>query len=135
MTNNKRIDAELLKRITIEVESRASPNQPGSHVMTNEDSSSDQDCLNESTYAESGMGRSHETEYLVEFLGKVLQGVCKSFMIIVLLLTCNSLSLIYVSTVLHYRLFFISPLLFLLYMWAHDTYLTILESILSTLGH
>jgi hypothetical protein len=107
MTNNKRIDAELLKRIMIEVENRASSNQPGSHVMTNDDSSSDQDCLNESTYAVSGMGRSHETEYFVEFLGKVLQRVCKSFMIIVLLLTCNSLSLsfIYVSTVLNYRFF------------------------------
>lgn len=93
MTNNKRIDAELLKRIMIEVENRASPNQPGSHVMTNDDSSSDQDCLNESTYAVYAMGRSHETEYLVEFLGKVLQRVCKSFMIIVLLLTCDSLSL------------------------------------------
>ncbi|KAE8126170.1 hypothetical protein FH972_020914 [Carpinus fangiana] len=78
MTNNKRIDAELLKRIMIEVENRASPNQPGSHVMTNDDSSSDQDCLNESTYAVSGMGRSHETEYLVEFLGKVLQRIVRS---------------------------------------------------------
>jgi hypothetical protein len=99
MTSNKRIDAELLKRIMIEVENRSSPVQSGSHP--NDDSSTDQDCLNESAYAESGMGRSHETEYLVELLGKVLQRVCKSFMIIVLLLTPNSLalSLIYVSTV------------------------------------
>lgn len=88
MTSNKRIDIELLKRIMIEVERRASTDHSGSPVMTNDDNFTDQDCpadsqidrlnLNESPNAESVERRSRETEHL-EILGKVLQRVFKYF--------------------------------------------------------
>lgn len=76
----------------IEVEIRASTNQSASPVMTNHDDCCDQDYaadyqvdhLNKSTQGDTGVGRSRETEYLVEFLGKVLQQVGNFFMIIVL---------------------------------------------------
>lgn len=60
ITNNKRIDAELLERIVAEVEIRASHTTPD---MMDEDN-----CSTE-------VGKSRETEHLVEFLGKVLQQV------------------------------------------------------------
>lgn len=82
----KRINAELLTRIMIEVEIRASTNQSASPVMTNHDDCCDQDYaadyqvdhLNKSTQGDTGVGRSCETEYLVEFLGKVLQQIVRS---------------------------------------------------------
>ncbi|VVA28890.1 PREDICTED: tetratricopeptide repeat [Prunus dulcis] len=63
ITNNKRIDAELLERIVAEVEIRASHTTPD---MTDEDK-----CSTE-------VGQSRETEHLVEFLGKVLQQIVRS---------------------------------------------------------
>ncbi|ONI20710.1 hypothetical protein PRUPE_2G030300 [Prunus persica] len=63
ITNNKRIDAELLERIVAEVEIRASHTTPD---MTDEDN-----CSTE-------VGKSRETEHLVEFLGKVLQQIVRS---------------------------------------------------------
>lgn len=97
MTRNKRIDAEILKRIMIEVERRASTDHSRSPMTTNDDNCADQSCtddcgvdgLNESRHADSGLGRSRETEYLVEFLGKVLRRVCKFFMVILLLSLFN----------------------------------------------
>lgn len=68
LTNNKRIDAELLERIMTEVESMAS--------LTNAAMTDEHNCLvNEMTKAESEVGKSREAEHLVEFLGKVLQQV------------------------------------------------------------
>lgn len=116
MTKNKRIDAEILKRIMIEVERRASTNHSRSPMMTNDDNSADQGCTddcgvdgpNESRHADSGLGRSRETEYLVEFLGKVLQRVCKFVMIIILLLHFSTR--VYILTVLYFRfIYFICP--------------------------
>ncbi|KAG2668551.1 hypothetical protein I3760_15G165800 [Carya illinoinensis] len=86
MTRNKRIDAEILKRIMIEVERRASTDHSRSPMTTNDDNCADQSCtddcgvdgLNESRHADSGLGRSRETEYLVEFLGKVLRRIVQS---------------------------------------------------------
>ncbi|PQQ16533.1 tetratricopeptide repeat protein 27 homolog [Prunus yedoensis var. nudiflora] len=63
ITNNKRIDAELLERIVAEVEIRAAHTTPD---MTDEDN-----CPTE-------VGKSRETEHLVEFLGKVLQQIVRS---------------------------------------------------------
>ncbi|KAK7818679.1 tetratricopeptide repeat protein 27 like protein [Quercus suber] len=85
MTSNKRIDIELLKRIMIVVERRASTDHSGSSVMTNDDNFTDQECpvdsqidiLNESTNAESVERRSRETEHL-EILGKVLQRMVRN---------------------------------------------------------
>jgi hypothetical protein len=86
MTSNKRIDTELLKRIMVEVERRASTNHSGSPVMTNDDNCTDKnrqadsqiDHLNESIYAVSVESWSRKTEHL-DLLGKVLQRVCKYF--------------------------------------------------------
>ncbi|KAK4573444.1 hypothetical protein RGQ29_031415 [Quercus rubra] len=85
MTSNKRIDIELLKRIMIVVQRRASTDHSGSPVMTNDDNFTDQECpvdsqidrLNESTNAESVERRSRETEHL-EILGKVLQRMVRN---------------------------------------------------------
>ncbi|CAL8114489.1 unnamed protein product [Prunus armeniaca] len=63
ITNNKRIDAELLERIVAEVEIRASHTTPD---MTDEDN-----CSTE-------VGKFRETEHLIEFLGKVLQQIVRS---------------------------------------------------------
>lgn len=71
LTNNKRIDAELLERIMTEVESMAS--------LTNAAMTDEHNCLlNEMTKAESEVGKSREAEHLVEFLGKVLQQIVRS---------------------------------------------------------
>lgn len=85
MTSNKRIDTELLKRIMVEVERRASTNHSGSPVMTNDDNCTDKnrqadsqiDHLNESIYAVSVESWSRKTEHL-DLLGKVLQRVVRN---------------------------------------------------------
>ncbi|KAK4598899.1 hypothetical protein RGQ29_016089 [Quercus rubra] len=85
MTSNKRIDIELLKRIMIVVERRASTDHSGSPVMIIDDNFTDQECpadsqidrLNESTNAESVERRSRETQHL-EILGKVLQRMVRN---------------------------------------------------------
>ncbi|KAM5550824.1 hypothetical protein ABKV19_027262 [Rosa sericea] len=69
LTNNKRIDAELLERIMTEVESMASPTNS---AMTDD---GDNFPVSGTTNAESDVGKSWEAEHLVEFLGKVLQQV------------------------------------------------------------
>ncbi|PRQ55006.1 putative acetyltransferase A, auxiliary subunit [Rosa chinensis] len=69
LTNNKRIDAELLERIMTEVESVASPTNS---AMTDD---GDNFPVSGTTNAESDVGKSREAEHLVEFLGKVLQQV------------------------------------------------------------
>lgn len=79
MTSNKRVDAELLERIMEEVEKGISVSLFSTSIddqnnQVHLDSSIDPE--NEST-VESGEGRSHETEQLVNFLGKVLQQVHK----------------------------------------------------------
>ncbi|PRQ55022.1 putative tetratricopeptide-like helical domain-containing protein [Rosa chinensis] len=69
LTNNKRIDAELLERIMTEVESMASP--------TNSSMTDDEDnfLVSGTTNAASEVGKSREAEHLVEFLGKVIQQI------------------------------------------------------------
>ncbi|GMY12667.1 tetratricopeptide repeat protein 27 homolog [Fagus crenata] len=85
MTSNKRIDTELLKRIMVEVERRASTNHSGSPVMTNDDNCTDKnrqadsqiDHLNESIYAVSVESWSRKIEHF-DLLGKVLQRVVRN---------------------------------------------------------
>ncbi|XP_061998164.1 uncharacterized protein LOC133715625 isoform X2 [Rosa rugosa] len=72
LTNNKRIDAELLERIMTEVESMASPTNSS---MTDVE---DNFLVCGTTNAASEVGKSREAEHLVEFLGKVLQQIVRS---------------------------------------------------------
>ena len=95
LTNNKRIDSELLERITLEMEKRTSTRQPVSsdkktrQPVSSEGANNDS-CtgsahpsdpnvihVGDSTSSDSGMGISRENENLVEVLGKVLQKVCE----------------------------------------------------------
>ncbi|RDX70742.1 Tetratricopeptide repeat protein 27 [Mucuna pruriens] len=84
MSNNKRVDSELLERITREVEKRLSTsNVPP--LVTDSKPKTDQFCIVDSgsEYQEqvSGApvaGRSRETEQLLLLLGKVLQQIIKS---------------------------------------------------------
>ncbi|XP_050387564.1 uncharacterized protein LOC126803890 isoform X7 [Argentina anserina] len=71
LTNNKRIDTELLERIMTEVESMASHNS----AMTDNKHNV---LINGTANAESEVGNSREAEHLVEFLGKVLQQIVRS---------------------------------------------------------
>lgn len=73
LTNNKRIDAELLERIMTEVESMSSPTNS---AMTD---NVDNTFVSGTTNTESEVGKSREAEHLVEFLGKVLQQVQFTF--------------------------------------------------------
>ncbi|PRQ55074.1 putative 43kDa postsynaptic protein [Rosa chinensis] len=67
LTNNKRIDAELLERIMTEVESMASPTNS---AMTDDE---DNFLICGTTNAASEVGKSREAEHLVEFLGKIVR--------------------------------------------------------------
>ncbi|KAK7316881.1 hypothetical protein RJT34_00661 [Clitoria ternatea] len=80
MTNNKRVDTELLERITSEVEKRLSTsfitdNKPETDEFCTVDSESKhQDKVSGTSIT----GRSHETEHLLMLLGKVLQQIVRS---------------------------------------------------------
>ncbi|TKY73746.1 Tetratricopeptide repeat protein 27-like [Spatholobus suberectus] len=84
MTNNKRVDTELLERITREVEKRLSTsNVPP--LVTDNKPKTDQVCIvdagsedQEQVSGASVAGRSRETEQLLLFLGKVLQQIVKN---------------------------------------------------------
>lgn len=81
MSNNKRVDCELLERITKEVEKRLSTsNVPP--LITDNKPKTDQFCIvdpgsenQEQVSGASVTGRSRETEQLLLLLGKVLQQV------------------------------------------------------------
>lgn len=84
MSNNKRVDCELLERITKEVEKRLSTsNVPP--LITDNKPKTDQFCIvdpgsenQEQVSGASITGRSRETEQLLLLLGKVLQQVLNS---------------------------------------------------------
>lgn len=79
MTNNKRVDIELLERITAEVEKRLSAsNVPP--LITDNKPKADELCIVDS--GASDAGRSRETEQLLLLLGKVLQQVLNSIKIL-----------------------------------------------------
>ncbi|KAH1121378.1 hypothetical protein J1N35_004538 [Gossypium stocksii] len=82
MTNNKRIDVELLEKIMQYLEERTSARLP---AVTNDDdlpsqtSSDSIPCsVNPSANAEKNAGRLRENEHLLEFLGKILQQIVRS---------------------------------------------------------
>ncbi|KAK3205795.1 hypothetical protein Dsin_019841 [Dipteronia sinensis] len=93
ITNNKRIDAELLERIMLDLEGRIAPRHSESSATANSYDSAKQniygsakqgvpadspvESVNGSAHEESTMGRSRP-EHLVEFLGKILQQIVRS---------------------------------------------------------
>lgn len=86
MTNNKRIDVELLEGIMQYLEERASVRQS---AVTSDDDFSNQTSpdslvysVNKSANTEQTAGKLGENEHLVEFLGKILQQVSNTFMIV-----------------------------------------------------
>lgn len=85
LTNNKRVDAALLERITEAVEKRISANNSVPPVTTDIKPNTDQSCIVDSGSEDlgrvSGAGKSRETEQLMLLLGKVLQQVHNSIKI------------------------------------------------------
>ncbi|GAY66000.1 hypothetical protein CUMW_245340 [Citrus unshiu] len=81
MTNNKRIDTELLERIVLDLEGRTSIIESESCRTTHNLNRTNNTCAKDlpvesvhvSSPEESIMGRSRENEHLMEFLGKILQ--------------------------------------------------------------
>lgn len=90
MTNNKRIDTELLERIVLDLEGRTSIIESESCRTTHNLNRTNNTCAKDlpvesvhvSSPEESIMGRSRENEHLMEFLGKILQQVAHVSMII-----------------------------------------------------
>ncbi|KAH9771531.1 TPR REGION domain-containing protein [Citrus sinensis] len=86
MTHNKRIDTELLERIVLDLEGRASIIESESCRTTHNLNRTNNSCAKDlpvefvhvSSPEESIMGRSRENEHLIEFLGKILQQVVRS---------------------------------------------------------
>lgn len=96
ISNNKRVDTELLERIMREVERRVSVRHSMSPVTTNNQHNGHQFCtdnseseLNEQGSEVSIEGRSRETEQLVLLLGKVLQQVHNSIINLIGLLASH----------------------------------------------
>uniref|UniRef100_A0A5B6YRK2 Uncharacterized protein n=1 Tax=Davidia involucrata TaxID=16924 RepID=A0A5B6YRK2_DAVIN len=85
MTSNKRIDAELLERMMLEIEGQALT-RPQSHVAINDRNNtnqigladSDANCANEPTDSEVGLAKARETDHLVELLGNILRQIVRS---------------------------------------------------------
>lgn len=91
MTNNKRVDTELLERITREVEKRLSTSNSAPPVTTDNKPNTDQLCHvdsgsehQEEVSRVSVAGTARETEQLISLLGKVLQQVHNSIKILFL---------------------------------------------------
>ncbi|OIW21816.1 hypothetical protein TanjilG_11551 [Lupinus angustifolius] len=84
LSKNKRVDAELLEKITREVEGRLPTTDSLGPLTTDNECSADQcrvaDSGSEHAKQGSGVsvsGRSRETEHLISLLGKVLQQIVK----------------------------------------------------------
>ncbi|KAF3457759.1 hypothetical protein FNV43_RR02418 [Rhamnella rubrinervis] len=83
LTNNKRIDAELLEQIMVQLEKRASLSLSTSAAVTgNIDSQvslDDSQIVSQNELcSESGMERSRESEQLLDCIGRVLQQIVRS---------------------------------------------------------
>lgn len=84
MTNNKRIDAELLEKLMLEMEMRTSTTTSLPSTLVEDPNSichrspgdSIGDSVDVSGHSESQMAGSRETEQLMNLFGKVLQQVC-----------------------------------------------------------
>ncbi|KAI3415053.1 TPR_REGION domain-containing protein [Psidium guajava] len=73
MTNSKRVDAELLGKITEEIEKRA-----GSSTDQNQSPDSNAELDNKSGHTDPQAGRIQQAEQLVDSLGKILQQIVRS---------------------------------------------------------
>ncbi|XP_048138112.1 tetratricopeptide repeat protein 27 homolog isoform X2 [Rhodamnia argentea] len=73
MTNSKRVDAELLGKVTEEIEKRA-----GCSTDQNQSPDSDAELANESGCTDPQTGILRQTEQLVDSLGKILQQIVRS---------------------------------------------------------
>ncbi|KDO37633.1 hypothetical protein CISIN_1g0395232mg, partial [Citrus sinensis] len=90
ITNNKRIDTELLERIVLNLEGRTSVIESDSCRTTHNVNSTNNTCAKDlhvesvhvSSLEGSIMGRSQENEHLMEFLWKILQQAAHVYMII-----------------------------------------------------
>ncbi|KAK6143174.1 hypothetical protein DH2020_023522 [Rehmannia glutinosa] len=80
MSKKKRIDSELLERIMLEIEGRASINLSQSHVPTGDSNFTETNIgnVNETRSLEVDSARNRETEHLIEFLGKILRQIVQS---------------------------------------------------------
>ncbi|KAI3448862.1 hypothetical protein Pfo_005527 [Paulownia fortunei] len=85
MTKKKRSDSELLERIMLEIEGRASISLSQSHMPTSDSNHSDPinvdsnvATANETRGLEVDSARSRETENLIELLGKILRQIVQS---------------------------------------------------------
>jgi len=92
MTNSKRVDAELLGKITEEIEKRA-----GNSTNQSQSPDSDTELGNDSGCTDPQAGRLRQTEHLVDSLGKILQQVCYFFLITLFISTSEVKSFIYSS--------------------------------------
>ncbi|XP_075516483.1 uncharacterized protein LOC142551240 [Primulina tabacum] len=85
MTKKKRVDSELLERIMLDIEGRASTS-PVQFLVPNDDSENIDsikvdslvDQLKESTRMEAESSRTRETEHLINLLGQVLRQIAQS---------------------------------------------------------
>ncbi|XP_022874841.1 tetratricopeptide repeat protein 27 homolog [Olea europaea var. sylvestris] len=82
ITKKKRIDTELLERIMMEVERRASTSVSQSPVTVSNSNHADLDnlhangnCVNESTSVEADSMRTRETEHVIQLLGEILKQI------------------------------------------------------------
>ncbi|KAG8502942.1 hypothetical protein CXB51_000730 [Gossypium anomalum] len=121
MTNNKRIDVELLEKIMQYLEERTSARLP---AVTNDDdppsqtSSDSIPCsVNPSANAEKNAGRLRENEHLLEFLGKILQQVSNTLMVVLLLFSLLIESVAKLSHAGHQKLSSYRILILSTYHW------------------
>ncbi|KAA8522634.1 hypothetical protein F0562_013005 [Nyssa sinensis] len=85
MTSNKRIDAEFLERMMLEIEGQTLT-RPQSHLAINDHNNtnqidladSDANCANEPRDSEVGLAKARETDHLVELLGNILRQIVRS---------------------------------------------------------
>ncbi|EEF35796.1 conserved hypothetical protein [Ricinus communis] len=79
ITSCKQVDADLLERIMLEIEGRASSRHSIYLPATGDTNSTNQTCFDDSQNdSEVQAGWSRETEQLVELFGKILQQIIKS---------------------------------------------------------
>lgn len=144
MTKNKRIDAELLERVLLDLEGRTSITKSESCRATHNLDKTNNTCAKDSpvesvhvsSSEESIVGRSQENEHLMELLGKILQQVAHVSMIIFFSFFLywargHSLFFAHISTThtcfsylyAYLLLFLICLNLYGNYLWTYDSYL------------
>ncbi|OVA09405.1 Tetratricopeptide repeat-containing domain [Macleaya cordata] len=77
LTNNKRIDAELLEKVMVEMEAQALRHSLLPSVGGGDPDDSFRHSVDDSKHQDAGMTKSLETDHLVELVGKVLQQIVR----------------------------------------------------------